>query len=343
MRPDMSAFVQAFQSLDAPIEMPPTPVFVRPQNQQPNPQIVQMQQQQMLQQQQIEHFQRYQIMAQQQAIAAQQQAAMQAQAQAQQAQAQAQQGQGHVANGAAGSPAMNGANGNLQLPANTNGRPAVIKRPSSQNGGSMPPPSQPRPSQSPTNPVHQSLNGQSPQMVNAMLQAQAQAHANGKAGNFNPQQPIDPAMQQRLLAARNFVAQQQAAAAQHAQQQQNGHGGVNGMTGSDGQGLQATNESHIELAKSAVAAGFGNNIQGFLEAKNKAKLLAMAKQASVQQAAQVAAQQQNGAQNGNPQQAGGQQGNFSPSLPSGQLQLKLPPHAAARLGAAQQPPSQRAS
>lgn len=207
----------------------------------------------------------------------------------------------------------------------------------------MPPPSQPRPSQSPTNPIHQSLNGQSPQMVNAMLQAQAQAHANGKAGNFNPQQPIDPAMQQRLLAARNFVAQQQAAAAQHAQQQQNGHGGVNGMTGSDGQGLQATNESHIELAKSAVAAGFGNNIQGFLEAKNKAKLLAMAKQASVQQAAQVAAQQQNGAQNGNPQQAGGQQGNFSPSLPSGQLQLKLPPHAAARLGAAQQPPSQRAS
>ena len=347
LRPDMSALAQAFQSLDAPVEMPPSPVFVRPQLVPPNPQLVaaQLQQQQMLQQQQIEQFQRYQILAQQQAMAAQQHAAVAqaAQAQAAQQQQQQQQQQQRVTSDGAsgvGSPAVSG----MQPP---NGRPPVTKRPSSQNGvssnGSMPPPSQPnqaRPSLSPTNSIHQPMNGQSPQMVHGLVQQGSKGNFVPPSGNPN----MDAAMQQRFLAARALAAQQVA----QGHMMSNGNGAVHGEDSANG--LQVPAE-HLEIARLAQQAGFGNNLQAYLDARNKARLLTLARNAQQQQAAQVHAQQQqqqsqNGSSQANVTNGNGtpQPGYGSPSLSNGQLQLKLPPHAAARLGAAtQQPASQRAS
>ncbi|KAK4683741.1 enhancer of polycomb-like protein, partial [Tremellales sp. Uapishka_1] len=97
LQPDGSALVQALTALDTPFELPPSPVFVRPTI--GNPQMMaaaQLHQQQMMQQQQqIEQFQRYQLLAQQQAMEnqarIQQQQAAIAQGQAQQQQ-QLQQG-----------------------------------------------------------------------------------------------------------------------------------------------------------------------------------------------------------------------------------------------------------
>ncbi|EIW67543.1 hypothetical protein TREMEDRAFT_33468 [Tremella mesenterica DSM 1558] len=79
--PDPTLLDQTKDILDEPIELPPTPVFVRPQPQMGinvNPQFM-LQQQQMLHQQQAE-YQRFQLLAQQQAMAAQQMVQVQQQA-----------------------------------------------------------------------------------------------------------------------------------------------------------------------------------------------------------------------------------------------------------------------
>jgi len=297
--------------------MPPVPVFVRPQLVPPNPQLVaaHLQQQQLLQQQQMEQFQRFQLMQQQQAIAQQQAMA-----------AQAQQVQQRVPFGD-GSPAVNG--GQQMLPPNgvpnqpQNGRPPVVKRPSSQNGASMPPPSQPRQSLSPSNSMHPNqqlpLNGQSPQMVNGMMLP------NGKNGFPQPGQSLDPAMQQRILQARAVaLAQQQAAV----QQLPNGMGEQ--MNGDQTNGGMTAEQ--LELARLSQQAGFGTNIQAFVEARNKARIMNMAKMAQQQQQLQLQGQANGNVSNGN---GTPQPGYGSPGVSNGQLQLKFPPHAAARPGASE--------
>ena len=337
LRPDMKQLAAALQNLDTPEEMPLSPVFIRPQLQPPNPQVMaQLQQQQFIQQQQMEHFQRYQMMAQQQALAAQQQAALaQAQVQAQAAaQAQAQQNalaqRAASSDGAAGSPSVNEF-------APTNGLPAkpAINRRTSQIGqnvangsnGTQPNPSR-RASVSPTNSLHKQFNG-SPQMMNGMMVPP------GTKGNFVlPQQGtnghhLDAQMQQRILAARAIAAQQ----AQNAAQAQINGVTEDGDTGSPAPNIQITAE-HIELARLAQQAGFGNNIAGFMEARNKARLLTLAKQQAAQGQANGNAPSpaSNGNGGGTPQS--NNQGQFNSPSPA-QMQLKLPAHAAARLGAAQ--------
>nr|XP_031864462.1 uncharacterized protein CI109_000376 [Kwoniella shandongensis]KAA5531534.1 hypothetical protein CI109_000376 [Kwoniella shandongensis] len=363
LRPDVSVLAQAAIALETPIELPPTPVFVRPQVVPPNPQLVaaHLQQQQLLQQQQqMEQFQRFQLLAQQQALVAQQQQAAMAQAQAQ---AQGMPNQSQVqqrvtsadgsANGAAGSPVVNGQQLQQQMPPPNslpnqaqNGRPPVSKRPS-QTGQTMGPPVQARPSLSPTNSLHPAQqaalakNGQSPQLVNGMMLPNGKTFIqNGGAnGAGTPQQQVqqlDPQVQQRIMAARLAAQAQQ----QLPQQPTN---------------LDSLNPEQLaELTRVAQQAGFGDNIQGFIDARNKATLLRMAKLAQQQQAQQVAQQQQAAAQaqaqqqQQQQQQAGnggapgpGQPGFSSPALPTGSLQLKLPPHAAARLGAASTPNGQQ--
>jgi enhancer of polycomb-like protein len=328
LQPDVSQLVQARQQLDTPAELPPTPIFNRPQMVPPNPQVVaQLQQQQMIQQQQIEQFQRYQIMAQQQAMAAQQQAALAAAAQ-------------RVASGGEGTPSS-GANG---LPVNgsavaspavngmhpPNGRPP-LKRPLSQtgpgqqgpgaNGNMAPPPA--RPSLSPTNGMH----APNPQMVNGMQNGQVQQQ---KPFPTPPNMAnLDPAIQQRLLQARAHQAAQAQAQAQAQVQAAAGGGNV------------GTDNSAEEIARLAQSAGF-TDVAEYVAARNRAKLLTAARQAQAQQqqyqAQQQAQQQQQ--QNGSPQVANAVAGAgfASPQLPGGGLQLKLPPHAAARLATNGQQP-----
>ncbi|WVF68779.1 hypothetical protein IAT40_003551 [Kwoniella sp. CBS 6097] len=394
LKPDSSALDQAIAALDAPVELPPVPTFIRPQMVPPNPQLVaaHLQQQQLLQQQQqMEQFQRFQLIAQQQALVAQQQQ------QAALAQAQAQGGRAPSASAdgsGAASPSVNGATGaqgHGMPPPNgvpggqhQNGRPPVAKRPSQTASAQMAPPAQPpRPSVSPNNSMHPTpvMNGQSPQLANGVPPNAKQfngngtppANANGNAnGNGNGAPQMDQAMQQRLMAAR---AMQQPLTVE-----------------------QLSPEQLAEVTRLAQSAGFGNDVHRYLEVRNRQNLLKMAKLAQQQQAhqvqqqqAQAAAQAQaqvQGQQNGNgngvvqqqqqkgqptaqpqpqPQhqqqqqqqqqqaqgqaqgqgQAGNQTPTFSPSLPNSQMQLKLPAHAAARLGASQSnqqqtPPAQRA-
>ena len=299
--------------------MPPVPVFIRPQIAQPNPQMVaaHFQQQQMLQQQQMENFQRFQLMQQQQAIAQQQAMA------AQQRFPSGDEAASLAINGQQQMPPPNG----IPNPS-LNGRPPLTKRhSSSQNTNSMPPPSQPRQSLSPTNSIHPSqqlpINGQSPLMVNGMI---LPTNKNG----FNQlSQPLESAAQQRIIQARaSALAQaQQAAALQlpNGMAEQTNGDQVNGSVAAE----------HVELARLAQQAGFGANVQAFMEARNKARILSMAKFAAVHQQQQLQQQgQANGSStNGNatPQPAYG-----SPALASNaQMQLKFPAHAAARLGASQ--------
>ena len=298
--------------------MPPIPVFIRPQIVQPNPQMVaaHFQQQQILQQQQMENFQRFQMMQQQQAIAQQQAMA------AQQRFPSGEDIANLAMNGQQQMPPPNGTP-NPSL----NGRPPLIKRQSSsQNTNSMPPPSQPRQSLSPTNSIHPSqqlpINGQSPLMLNGMMLP------NTKNGFMQASQPLEPATQQRIIQAR-------ANALVHAQQAAT-HQLPNGMA-EQANGDQANVSiaaEHAELSRLAQQSGFGANVQAFIEARNKARILSMAKFAAVQQQQQLQQQgQANGSStNGNatPQPAYG-----SPALPNAQMQLKLPAHAAARLGASQ--------
>lgn len=421
LQPDMSIIAQTHAALDAPVELPPLPEFIRPEIPAINPML----QQQLIQQQSMERMQAMAAYAQQAAYLQQQQQAQmqqgvpqiqpqpQQQQQLLQQQQQLQQLQQQMPGPTPNQPhprapsdaSINGhgspAVGNPMLPPQSNsmpnmgvqahGRPPVAKRPSSQNGNHpnvtvngqpMPnvplgPGGQQRPSVSPTYSMQGApqINGngnpnQSPQMVNGAIPP------NGK--------PHDPAMQ-RMLAARmaqNMQQQQQQQhqqmpmgedgqiqmqqlplqpQMQHPQQQQqvpqpitNGSISLAGMTP----------EQHQAIATLAEKAGFRDNIAGFLDARNKASMLKMARAQQEQQAQTLAAQrarsqQQQQQQQANPVPApasanGSSNGNgngstpnanASPNLPSGQLNLKLPPHAAARLGAksGQQSPAQRAS
>ncbi|WVW84986.1 hypothetical protein I302_107022 [Kwoniella bestiolae CBS 10118] len=322
LKPDVSVLDQAITALNAPMELPPTPVFVRPQIIPPNPQLVaahiQQQQQQMLQQQQqMENFQRFQMIAQAQALQAQQQQA---------AMAQAGQGQGQNvpsqqrAPSADASPVVNGQQPMPPPSSNGNSRPSNVKRQSTS--GQMAPPSAAQQranatsaSVSPTNSIHPTngANG-SPQIANGA----PNSNGNGKQFTNSPAvngsantngNGIDPALQQRILAARAIAAQAQAQAQQLPAQLN-----LENMTP----------DQLAEVSRAAQQAGFADNIQGYVETRNKQFLLKMARMAQQQQAqqlAQVNAQQQ--------QQQ--QQQQQSPSLPSGGLNLKLPAHAAARL------------
>lgn len=429
LQPDMSIIAQTHAALDAPVELPPLPEFIRPEIPAINPML----QQQLIQQQSMERMQAMAAYAQQAAYLQQQQQAQmqqgvpQIQPQPQQQQQLQQQQQQQLqqlqqqlpgptpnqphprapsdasVNGH-GSPAV----GNPMLPPQSNnmpnmgaqahGRPPVAKRPSSQNGNHvnvnvngqpmsnvpLAPGGQQRPSVSPTYSMQGApqINGngnpnQSPQMVNGAIPP------NGK--------PHDPAMQ-RMLAARmaqNMQQQQQQQQQmpmgedgqmtmqqlplqpqmQHQQQQQqqqvpqpitNGSINLAGMTP----------EQHLAIANLAEKAGFRDNIAGFLDARNKASMLKMARAQQEQQAQTLAAQRArsqqqqqqqqqqatpgpapapasaNGSSNGNGNGNGSTpNAKASPNLPSGQLNLKLPAHAAARLGAksGQQSPAQRAS
>ncbi|WWC88395.1 uncharacterized protein L201_003306 [Kwoniella dendrophila CBS 6074] len=335
LKPDLSAITQAITALNAPTELPPTPVFVRPQIVPPNPQLVaaHIQQQQLLQQQQqMEQFQRFQLLAQQQAMVAQQQQQQQ-QAALAQAAAQAQPGnQGIPSQQQSRAPSADGSSVaspvvNVQQPmgpppSNGNNRPQNVKRASTS--GQMQPPSNPqRPSNSPTNPVHPNVqpNNGSPQLVNGSVPSNGKPFTNSPITNGNAN-GMDPAMQQRLLAARAIASASQ-------QQQQQPHPQLNLET--------MTPEQINEISKLAQSSGFGENLQGYVEARNKQYLLKMARmnqQQTNQNGGQVQQQQQNfTSANGNGNQTTNQPQNGSPSLPTGGLNLKLPAHAAARLGA----------
>ena len=344
--PDCSPMSQALAALDTPVDMPQLPMFTRSQLVPPNPHLTaaHLQQQQLLQQQQMEQFQRFQAIQQQTAMA-QQQALAAAQAQ------QIQQIQQRMPLGdESSSPAINGSQ---QMPAPNGGpaqihtgRPLITKRPSSHNGGAMAPPNQPRQSLSPTNSLHPSqqlpMNDHSPQMVNSMM------IANVKNGFLPNGQQLDPA-QQRALQAKVALLNQTRQAAVH--QLPTGMGGL--MNGDQMSGVNPAEQ--IELLRAAQQAGFGQNVQAFLEARNKARAMTMkmsvAQQQQHQHQQQQQAQQQhlamqqfqaqqqqvqanvtssNNNGNGNSQQSYG-----SPALPAGQLQLKFPLHAAARLNASQ--------
>ena len=103
----------------------------------------------------------------------------------------------------------------------------------------------------------------------------------------------------------------------------------------------------LEITRLAQSAGFGNNVQAFLEARNKAKMLQL--QAQAQQNAGGggggggAAAAAGGQTPQNQGRGGGtpQPGYNSPS--QAQMQLKLPAHAVKRLGTQPSPAQQKAS
>lgn len=99
------------------------------------------------------------------------------------------------------------------------------------------------------------------------------------------------------------------------------------------------NGGNFDLAAAAAAAGY-TSVQAFTEAKKQESLLRL-KQAAASQAANGNANfpppaAASATANGNGNAASTGNTNLMPNLPTGQLQLKLPPHASARLGAAQQ-------
>jgi hypothetical protein len=361
----MSILTQTAAILDTPIEHPPLPQFVRPEP---------MMQQHILHQQHVERLQAaataqarqqaYQLVAeathQQQQQQQQQHHPMQP-PQMQQAQQRA---PSDTSNGHA-SPAVNQGQGQGMLPPQStgqNGRPPVIKRPSSQNGnhsnGGLPnvataqaqAQGQVRPSGSPTYNMQQGqqMSG-SPQIPAGMMLP------NGKPV-IGPNGQMDPNMQ-RMLAARLHQQQQQ-------QQHQDGSNPPQ-VNSAPSLGLaavaQMTPEQQQQIAQLAAKGGFGDNIGAFLEQRNKAKQLAQANKLRNEQQAALAAQQaqaqgqatpagnqrqaSNGSNNGNGNGTPAPDPSFnSPQLPSGQLNLKLPAHATKRLGNNQTPssPAQRA-
>lgn len=200
---------------------------------------------------------------------------------------------------------------------------------------------------------------QSPQLANAgMLLANGKPFVPGPGGAPGVPMPagaIDPQLhQQRIAAARaQMLAQQQAQVAAAGQE-----------VSLDAQ----TDAQRRELFQLAQQNGFGTNIQGFLEARNRARLLSMAKLAAAQQA-QLQAQQQHAQAQAQVHQVGvgqlpmqngtngialangvgvngvavPQQNGFpSPGMTTSQLQLKLPAHAAARLAGTAPPTPQTA-
>ena len=364
--PDMSILTQTAAILDTPIEHPPLPQFVRPEP---------MMQQHILHQQHVERLQAAATaQARQQAYQLVAEATHQQQQQQQQQQhhpmqpPQMQQGQqrapSDTSNGHA-SPAVNQGQGQGMLPPQStgqNGRPPVIKRPSSQNGnhsnGGLPnvaiaqaqAQGQVRPSGSPTYNMQQGqqMSG-SPQIPAGMMLP------NGKPV-IGPNGQMDPNMQ-RMLAARLHQQQQQ-------QQHQDGSNPPQ-LNSAPSLGLaavaQMTPEQQQQIAQLAAKGGFGDNIGAFLEQRNKAKQLAQANKLRNEQQAALAAQQaqaqgqatpagnqrqaSNGSNNGNGNGTPAPDPSFnSPQLPSGQLNLKLPAHATKRLGNNQTPssPAQRA-
>ncbi|WVQ65343.1 uncharacterized protein L199_003519 [Kwoniella botswanensis] len=326
LKPDVSVLDQAITALDAPMELPPTPVFVRPQIQN-NPQLVavqlqQQQQQMMQQQQQMENFQRLQMIAQAQAFQAQQQQLAQAAAQGQNLpQGQNVPSQPRAPSADAASVASPVVNGQSMPPPNGNGRPQNVKRQSTNAQMAPPASTQHRPnasaSASPTNSTHPNPANGSPQIINGTVPNNT--NGNGKPftnspvvngnGNVNANgNVIDPVIQQRILAARAIAAQ--------AQQQLPPQLNLENMT----------QDQLAEISRMAQQAGYGDNVQGFVELRNKTFLLKMARMAQQQQQQQLAQVNQ--------QQQANQQQQQSPALPTGGLNLKLPAHAAARLGAA---------
>ena len=386
----MSIIAQVNAILDTPIELPALPQFVRPDP----PMAIPLAQQQMLQQQHVERFQAVANQYAQQQAYNQQVAAAQANLQMQQQQHQqqqlhpmqppqmqpGQQGQSRApsdsSNGHA-SPAMNQQNQGMLPPQSTgqNGRPPIVKRPSSQNGNQanqgLPnvaiAQGQGRPAVSPTYNMQQGqqMNG-SPQHANGLMLP------NGKPV-IGPNGQMDPNMK-RMLAARMHQQKQQ-----QQQQQQDGSnpnplGNANVNSNIAAAGLNAiaqmSPEQQQQIAQLAEKNGFGNNVVAFLEQRNNDKVKQRNEQAAlaVQQAqAQVQGQAHGQGQgNGNQRQPsagsnnGSQNGNgngngsstpapdstfASPQLPSGSLNLKLPAHATKRLGNNQTPnsPAQRAS
>jgi enhancer of polycomb-like protein len=357
--PDATALKEAIADLSAPVELPRPPKFIKPAP--ANPQMMAYSQL-MQQQHQIEQIQRINMMAQaqqqqqleqarlqQQQQQQQQQAALAAQAQAQaqaHAQAQAVQAVQATANAAAngvstpGSAVPNGvANG---VP---NGRPQPKRSPTDVQGSPaqsvQTPGAAPSTPQQVQTPQQQQLaaalaanGGQlSPQIMNGAANGKPFAVGpGGIPGVPTPAGAVDPQLhQQRLTAARAAMLQQ-------AQQQQN-------------ELENATPEQRRELAQLAQQNGFGGNVQGFIEARNRARLISFQKLAQAQ--ATIHAQTQ-GAQHIQMQQ--GQipvpmqpinvgnvvqpNGFPSPGAMASQLQLKLPPHAQARLAGTTPPTPQ---
>jgi hypothetical protein len=384
--PDMSIIAQTNAILDTPIELPALPQFVRPEP----PMAMPLAQQQLLQQQHVERFQAMTSQFAQQQAYNQQIAAAQANHQLQQQQLHpmqpppmqpGQQGQSRApsdsSNGHA-SPAVNQQGQGMLPPQSTgqNGRPPIIKRPSSQNGnhanngqGGLPnvaiAQGQGRPSVSPTYNMQQGqqMNGSPQQHANGLMLP------NGKP--IMPNVPMDPNMQ-RILAARLHQQQQQQ------QQQQDGSnpnpnplGNANVNSNIASAGLTAiasmSPEQQQQIAQLAHKAGFGGNIVAFLEDRNNHKVKQRGQAALAVQQAQAQAQAQgqgqgnqrqpsagsangstngNGNGNGSATPAPAAEPTFaSPQLPSGSLNLKLPAHATKRLGNNQTPnsPAQRAS
>lgn len=309
LQPDMSIIEQTHAALNTPAELPPLPVFIRPDVQPLNPAI----QQQLLAQQHAERLQavaaQYAQQQQQQQVYQQQLAAQNQQQQMQQGHVQQQQQMRAPSDGSVGhgSPAVNGQG---MLPPQTNGRPPISKRPSSQNGnhvnGQVPQQGLPnvaiaqnqgqgRSAMSPTYPIQ--MNG-SPQLANA----NAMMLPNGKP-LIGPNGQIDPNMQ-RMLAAR--LAQQQQ---QQRQQSEDGSANSNppqnaniapapgpnqghAITSANAQHLlsQMTPEQAQQITQLAAKGGFGENIAGFLEHRGKAQQIQKAKQQRDQQAAVLQAQ-----------------------------------------------------
>jgi enhancer of polycomb-like protein len=234
------------------------------------------------------------------------------------------------------------------LPPNSvpqNGRPQVVKRPSSsaEQPRSTPSPQVTLQQQQAAQQAAQQQQQQQQQLALAAAAAQGSPVnagvmlANGKPfvpgpggipGVPTPNGALDPQIQQqRMAAARAHIL---------AQQSQNQQAEVS---------LEAqTAEQRRELALLAQQNGFGNNIQAFIDARNRQRLISMAKLAAAQQAQAAVAGAPVPVQITTPGVAanGAGQPAFggSPGLTPAQLQLKLPPHAAARL--ANNPPTPQA-
>jgi hypothetical protein len=379
----MSVIEQTHAALDAPAELPPLPTFNRPDAPTINPMV----QQQMLADQ---HAARLQAVAAQYALQQQQQQAYQQQLAAQnQHQQQQQLQQGHPqqqqqqmrapSDGSVGhgSPAVNGQS---MLPPQTNGRPPILKRPSSQNGthANGQAQAQGQGSQGLQNVAIAQGQGQGQQVRPALsptyqmqMNGSPQLLPNGKP-LIGPNGQMDPNMQ-RMLAARLAQQQQQ----QQQQQRQQSEDGTNqnsnpnpnpapapSITAANAQQVlsQMTAEQAQQITALADKGGFNGNVAAFLEHRNKAQQMQKQKQQAAALQAQAQAQAQAGAgvgagngnqsqnqnarqpSNGSNSDKGGNDNFASPQLPSGSLNLKLPAHATARLGNKPQPssPAQRA-
>jgi enhancer of polycomb-like protein len=378
--PDMTIIAQTNAILDTPVELPALPQFIRPEP----PMVMPLAQQQAYTREQAERLQAMATQfAQQQAY--QNSLSIQNQANHPQQQQQLhpmqppqmQQGQQRApfdaSNGHA-SPAVNSQGQGMLPPQNAqqNGRPPVIKRPSSQNGNpngqGLPnvaiaqAQGQARPSGSPTyNLQGQPMNG-SPQLGNGVMLPNGKPiiGANGQ---------MDPTVQRMLVARAQLQAQQQ-------QQQQHdasnatssGNGNSNGHAGPVPTYDNMPPESQAQVRGMAIKGGFSDNpqaFQAFLNHRHNARLMQQtqakqrADQAAIIAAQQAQSQPHGQGQQGTPRQpSSGSNGNTNgsatpasqeatfgtPQLPSGQLNLKLPPHATKRLGNNQTPssPAQRA-